>query len=117
MTSVWLVVQVLSWEDAFSLQPISFQPRPGSSISIGTGMEEPLATLKHGGCKAEIYETALPGQFSIRYFDATGIVICEEQLTGVSTYRQREDEINGRLKTLCEGGDPKSAQLADSGEY
>lgn len=80
-------------------------------------MSTPLATLEHGGCKAEIYEEALPGQFSIRYYDSEGTVLAEEPLTGVSSYRQREQEILGRLQQLCEGGQPKPAELSDPGEY
>jgi hypothetical protein len=80
-------------------------------------MNTPLATLEQGQCKAEIYETALPGQFSIRYCDSAGAVLAEEPLTGVSSYRQREQEILSRLQELCEGGKPQPAELADSGEY
>lgn len=80
-------------------------------------MDNPLATLEHGACKAEIYETALPGQFSIRYYDRVGKVLAEEELSGVSSYKQREQEILDRLQELCAGGEPKSAELSDSGEY
>jgi hypothetical protein len=80
-------------------------------------MNTPLATLEQGSCKAEIYETALPGQFSIRYCDSAGTTLAEEQLTGVSSYRQREQEILARLEELCAGGNPKSGELSDAGEY
>jgi hypothetical protein len=80
-------------------------------------MNTPLATLEKGQCKAEIFETALPGQFSIRYYGADGAVLAEEPLTGVSTYRQREQEIIARLEQLCSGGPVKPAEFADSGEY
>lgn len=80
-------------------------------------MDSPLAALESGKCKAEIYETALPGQFTVRYVDEHGTVLAEEQLSGVSSYRQRETEILGRLSKLCEGRGVKSAALADSGEY
>ncbi len=80
-------------------------------------MEEPLATLEDDGCKAEIYESALPGSFTVRYRNEKGEVIAEESLTGVSTYRQREKEIRERLHEIRHGGQPESATLADSGEY
>jgi hypothetical protein len=80
-------------------------------------MDAPLAVLDNGKCKAEIYETALPGQFTVRYVDVKGATICEEPLSGVSSYHQREREILDRLQQLCEGEKPKSAVLADPGEY
>lgn len=80
-------------------------------------MSTPLATLEQGRCKAEIYEEALPGQFSIRYYDPEGVILAEEPLTGVSSYRQREQEILTRMQELCDGGRPKPAELSDPGEY
>jgi hypothetical protein len=80
-------------------------------------MDTALATLEHGGCKAEIFESALPGQFSIRYSDANGDVLAEESLTGVSSYHQREKEIIARIGELCAGGRPRSGELSSSGEY
>jgi hypothetical protein len=80
-------------------------------------MEIPLATLEHGKCKAEIFETRLPGSFSVRYCGADGSVLAEEPLTGVSTFRQREKEILERLDELCSGKRPHGEPLTDSGEY
>jgi hypothetical protein len=80
-------------------------------------MDAPLATLKSGACKAEIYEKRLPGQFSIRYLDEDGFLLSEESLSGVSSYKQREGEILSRLDALCHGRAIKSAELSDSGEY
>lgn len=80
-------------------------------------MPESLAKLELGGCSANIYELEMPGQFSIQYCDASGKVLAEEQLSGVSSYRQREDEIMERLKTVCAGGKPAPDELDDSGEY
>lgn len=80
-------------------------------------MDTPLATLEEGSCKAEVYETALPGQFSVRYLNADGTVAGEEPLTGVSTYKQREQEIRDRIGELCKGEPLAGAPLADSGEY
>jgi hypothetical protein len=90
---------------------------PSRLTDVEPGMDTPLATLEQGDCKAEIYETALPGQFTIRYVGASGQVLSEEQLSGVSSYRQREREILGRLGELCAGRHVKSAELSDSGEY
>lgn len=80
-------------------------------------MDKLLATLEQGKCKAEIYETALPGQFCVRYYDSAGTMVNEDELTGISTYKQREDEIMQRLQTLCVGEAVKSGQLSDPGEY
>lgn len=81
-------------------------------------MSVPLATLEEGSAKAEIYESALPGEFSIRYLNREGKLIAEEPLTGVSTYRQREQEIRDRLLKLTSGEEvDDAAPLADSGEY
>lgn len=78
-------------------------------------MGTPLATLVQGMCKAEIYEAALPGQFLVRYYDSKGAMLAEEELTGVSTYKQREAEILERIQQFCQGAD--STGLANSGEY
>ena len=80
-------------------------------------MDTLLTTLEHGKCKAEIYETALPGQFSIHYTNQQGDVLAEEALTGVSSYRQREQEIIARMEEFCKGMEPQSDALADPGEY
>lgn len=79
-------------------------------------MDTVLATIEHGACKAEILETPLPGQFMVRYYDSTGNCVVEDELTGISTYKQREQEITERLKEICEGKRP-SGTLADPGEY
>jgi hypothetical protein len=76
-----------------------------------------LTTLEHGKCKAEIYESELPGQFSIHYTNDKGDVLADEPLTGVSSYRQREGEIVARMEQLCKGMEVEPAALADSGEY
>ena len=80
-------------------------------------MGTPLTTLVRGTCKAEIYEAALPGQFLVRYYDGKDVLLAEEELSGVSTYKQREAEILERIEELCKGDNPDSAGLADSGEY
>lgn len=80
-------------------------------------MDTPLATLEQGTCKAEIYEAAMPGQFTVRYCRQNGTVVSEEPLTGVSSYRQREPEIRNRLNEMCRGLDGDSSALSDSGEY
>src|ERR1700761_5403905 len=73
---------------------------------------------RHDGCKAEIYEKALPGEFTVVYRDESGKVLEESDLTGVSTYRQRSAEIEDRLRQLCAGINlPAPAELASSGEY
>lgn len=81
-------------------------------------MDTPLATLEGSGCTAEIYEQAMPGQFTVRYRKASGEVLEEEELTGVSTYRQRESEIREHLDQICAGLKPKDPDaMAAAGEY
>lgn len=80
-------------------------------------MHEPIATIEEGSCKAAVYEAEMPGQFTIRYTGQDGSVLCEEPLTGVSSYRQREQEIRNRLRALCKGREIDGAPLSDSGEY
>ena len=80
--------------------------------------DSPIASIERGGCRADIYEQALPGQFTVIFRDSKGKALEEIELTGVSTYRQRESEITERLDKLCSGepaGSPD--QLEDSGEY
>lgn len=80
-------------------------------------MHGPIGTIEEGGCKALVYEAEMPGQFTIQYIGQDGRVLCEEPLTGVSSYRQREQEIRDRLSQLCQGREPDGAALSDSGEY
>ena len=81
-------------------------------------MDTPLATIEGRGCNAEIYEQSLPGQFTILYRNVAGEVLEEAELTGVSTYRQREAEIRDHLDKICAGLTPKDPDaLASSGEY
>ncbi len=80
--------------------------------------DSPIASIERGGCRADVYEQALPGQFTVVFRDSQGKVLEETELTGVSTYRQRESEITERLDKLCSGEPVKSPdELADSGEY
>ncbi len=81
-------------------------------------MDTPIATLERHGCKAEIFEQALPGQFTITYKNAKGEVVEEAELTGVSTYRLREAEIKEHLEQICAGlPAPPPEELSDAGEY
>jgi hypothetical protein len=80
-------------------------------------MEGPIATLEEGTCMAEIFETAMPGHFTIRYRTQDGSVLAEESLTGVSSYKQREAEIRSRLSKVCKGHVIDEGTLSDSGEY
>jgi hypothetical protein len=80
-------------------------------------MDVPIAILEEGTCMAEILETAMPGQFTIRYRNRDGSVLAEESLTGVSSYKQREREIRSRLSKVCKGHEIDDAPLSDPGEY
>ncbi len=81
-------------------------------------MESPIASIERHGCRAEIYEQPLPGQFTVVFRDHDGKTLEEAELTGISSYRQRESEITERLEQLCSGkpvGSPDN--LEDAGEY
>lgn len=80
-------------------------------------MDNPIATLEDGACVAEIFEAAMPGQFTIRYRGQDGTVLAEEPLTGVSSYKQREQEIRRRLNKICQGHGIDEGLLSDAGEY
>lgn len=80
--------------------------------------EQPIGTLAYSDLKADVYSTSLPGEFKVIYRDSAGSMLAEESLTGVSTYRQREPDILGRLQQLSERGKlTPGSELADSGEY
>jgi hypothetical protein len=90
---------------------------PGEPVKVKS-MEEPVGTLTYSDLRADIYTTSLPGEFKVVYRDSAGSPLAEESLSGVSTYRQRESEILGRLQQLSEHGALASdSELADSGEY
>ena len=80
--------------------------------------DSPIASIERGGCRADIYEQALPGQFTVIFRNSQGKALEETELTGVSTYRQREVEITERLDKLCSGAPAGSPEeLEDAGEY
>jgi hypothetical protein len=84
-------------------------------MSTPTG---PIATLHQGGYKAEVYSSDLPGEFTIRFLDGQDQVLESINMTGVSTYRQRESEILDRLRSFAAGKSPgDAAELSASGEY
>lgn len=79
---------------------------------------ELVATLTHEDWKAEVYSLELPGEFKIVYISKDGKPVEEAQLTGISSYHQRESEILQRLGELAGGAKPnKVPELGDSGEY
>ncbi len=79
---------------------------------------DPIATLTSGAYKAEIYSNDLPGEFTIRFLDSAGSLLESTTLSGVSTYRQREDEIRTRLDAFAAGTTPPDpADLSSAGEY
>ena len=80
--------------------------------------DQPVGTLTYSDLQADVYSTSLPGEFKVVYRDSAGATLAEEPLSGVSTYRQREPEILGRLQQLSEAGKlAPTSELADSGEY
>lgn len=80
--------------------------------------EQLVGTVSFLDYKADIYSTAVPGEFRVVYLDASGQMLEESPLTGVSTYRQREAEIAARLRQLKQGAQPsQTPYLGDSGEY
>jgi hypothetical protein len=81
-------------------------------------MDSPIATIERGGCRADIYEQPLPGDYLVVFRDASGQKLEESALTGISTYRQRESEITDRLEQLCSGRAVAPPEdFEDSGEY
>ena len=82
-------------------------------------MDEPLVgELHYNNFKAEIYSSSIPGEFKVRYLDASGSQIEEAPLTGISTYKQREGEIVDRLRQFSEGARPaETPYQGDAGEY
>ena len=80
--------------------------------------EQLVGTLTHGEYKAEVFSTAMPGEFKVCYQDPSGKAIEEAPLTGISSYKQRELEITQRLQQLADGEPPaKTPYQGDSGEY
>jgi hypothetical protein len=81
-------------------------------------MGQQVGSLSYGDLRAEIYDTNIPGEFKVAYRDSNGKMLEWSQLAGISTYRQREDEILARLRELAEGAPPKTVpDLGDWGEY
>ena len=77
-----------------------------------------VGTLTHGNYKAEIFSTSLPGEFKVIFRDPNGNVLEEAPLTGISSYKQREDEIAEQLRKLAHGAQPPAVpDLGDAGEY
>ena len=80
--------------------------------------EQLVGTLTHGAFKADVYSTERPGEFRIRYHGRDGQAIEDVPLTGVSSYKQREDDIIAHLRDLEQlGTNAPKANLADAGEY
>jgi hypothetical protein len=82
-------------------------------------MEQRLVgTLEHNHYKAEIYSTDIPGEFKVRYRKPNWKVIHEVPLTGISSYKQREHEIEEQLHRYAHGVKEEVApDLEDAGEY
>jgi hypothetical protein len=78
-----------------------------------------VATVTDADWKAEIFSTAVPGEFRVVYQDAEGHVVEEARLTGISSYHQREGEILDHLRKLRSGEltPQKTPDLSDPGEY
>lgn len=80
--------------------------------------EQLIETLRDEDVAAEIYSLAMPGEFQVVYRDASGKVLEEARLAGISTYKQREGEIRARLHDLAHGAKPAATpDLGDAGEY
>ena len=72
--------------------------------------------MTYGNIKAEIYSTERPGEFEVVYL-RDGKILERAPLTGISSYRQREPEIEERMRQLHEGGPTSPPDLGDPGEY
>lgn len=80
--------------------------------------EQLVGTLQHGGYKAEIFSTSMPGEFRVVYQDPAGKTLVEAPLTGISSYKQRESEILDRLIGLSdEAKPPKTPDQGVPGKY
>jgi hypothetical protein len=80
--------------------------------------EQHVGTLTYAGWKADIFSTNLPGEFKITYQDPDGNQKEETPLTGVSSYKQRENEILEHLRALSSGLEEHPRHdLNDAGEY
>ncbi len=80
--------------------------------------EQLVGTVTYGEYKADVFSTAMPGEFKVIYQDPSGKTLVEAPLTGISSYRQRESEIAQHLKQLSEGGTaPATPDQGDPGEY
>jgi hypothetical protein len=83
-------------------------------------MEEmSVRTLAEAGWKAEIYSTAIPGEFRVVYEDDQGHTVEQTRVTGISSYHQREGEILDHLHKLRTGEivPEQPVDLSDPGEY
>jgi hypothetical protein len=107
-----------SYEDT-TVQFLSSRAAGGRKvIFLGPMGEQLIETLRDGGIAAEIYSLSMPGEFQVLYRDASGKVLEEARLTGISTYKQREGEIRSRLHALAHGAKPtETPDLGDAGEY
>ncbi len=76
-----------------------------------------VGTLSHGEYTAEVFSTNIPGEFKVVYQDASGKQLEEAPLTGISSYRQRENEIREHLSRLAHGETTAVPDLGDPGEY
>jgi hypothetical protein len=80
--------------------------------------EQLVGELSYRDFKAEIYSTSVPGEFRVMYLDKSGRQLEEAPLTGISTYKQREQEIIARLRQFSEGAEPaQTPDQGDPGEY
>ena len=80
--------------------------------------EHLVGTLTHGGYKAEVFSLSIPGEFRVAYQNSSGETIEVDILAGISSYKQRENEIEERLRQLAEGAPPRQTlDLGDAGEY
>jgi hypothetical protein len=77
-----------------------------------------VGTLTDAGYKAEIFSTNMPGEFKVIYQNPHGEHLEEAPLTGISSYKQRQNEILEHLHKLAHGEAlPQVPDLGDSGEY
>jgi hypothetical protein len=82
-------------------------------------MDEQLVhTYTRGDWTAEIYSSSMPGEFQVVYRNSRGDEVERINVTGVSSYHQREKEILARVDQLRKGGGSgEKPDLGDAGEY
>jgi hypothetical protein len=69
-------------------------------------------TLTHGGYKAEGFSLNIPREFRVAYQKSSGETVVGDILADISSYKQREHEIEDRVRQLAEGVAPHKTRTS-----